>query len=200
MLTLATSTGESPWWGTAVIGGLFALFVLVLGAFNEHMRERTRRRVERDVRWDERRLDLFVRVMTYLHDAKDSLAVLPMESLAEPDKARHHATVMAAYQELRPLVRELSLLQLGRVYMDVQQAHSMLLMVFRGDPAPSQQELADFRLRLYSAEQGMRIALGTPHVKRPEFKSPREIFGAAWNRVTDPLRRDWMDDNRGGVL
>ncbi|MBC7631375.1 hypothetical protein [Aeromicrobium sp.] len=202
MLTLATSTGEAPWWGVPLIGGLFAIFVLVLGAINERVRERTRRRIERDIRWDERRLDLFVRVTTYLRDAKDSLVALSLDSTTAADKGRHRTTVAAAFRDLRPLVRELSLLQLDRVYMDVEQAHSMLLLAM-GDaetPLLPQQVLDDFRLRLYSAEQGMRIALGTPHVKGAEFKSPRVIVQGAWNRVTDPLRRDWMDDNRGGVL
>jgi hypothetical protein len=67
----ATEPSDEPWWGTAVIAGLFgsggALLTLLAGAWVEGRR----RRREQGARWDAEKLALGGRALEHLNKVKD---------------------------------------------------------------------------------------------------------------------------------
>lgn len=163
MLEQVADSGNAA--SSALIGGFFGVLVVILGAVSERLRDRSRRRIERQVKWDERRLDLFFDVTTRLHATLEMLVRLAQESVDVAERVRLRAAIGTMYSDLKPLVRAVSLPQMDRVYVDVQQAHEQLACGFGDARSPTRAQVADLRERLRFMEQSMRQALGTPTVK-----------------------------------
>jgi hypothetical protein len=94
-----------PWWGPSAIGAVSALLVLVGGAVLQTLREARNRRNDRDQRWDEKRLEVCLEVLSDPHWQAATLHNLAyMVADADPAAGRLVAFDPAAPRELAGLL------------------------------------------------------------------------------------------------